>query len=260
MFLAEPPPTQADVHFRLLGIPVRIHPFFWVVALLLGLGGESTPPGKLLAWVAAMLVSILVHEMGHAILQRHFGGHPWITLHGMGGLASCNDCDRSTRSQILISFAGPLAGFLLLFLLMVVLNLTGHQAGWVVFKEFSLESFGMTSANTIDLLGTTFYWKPFQLESANFLVSGFIQINLLWGIVNLLPIYPLDGGQISREVCQMVHSRKGIVLSLQISVVFAVLMALFGLLAWGSLFTAIMFGYMGYSSYKTLQSYQASRW
>ena len=65
--------------------------------------------------------------MGHAFLQRYYGGHPWITLYSFGGLASCNDCDRSPRSQILISLAGPVAGFLLAGLVIVVLRLTGHS-------------------------------------------------------------------------------------------------------------------------------------
>src|SRR5437588_5537594 len=39
MLIGEPPPTQADLHFRLLGFPVRIHPFFWVTTLILGMGG-----------------------------------------------------------------------------------------------------------------------------------------------------------------------------------------------------------------------------
>ena len=101
MLLGEPAPTQADLHFRLFGFPVRVHPFFWVVSLLLGMGGRDRPiRSNVLIWVAVVFVSILVHELGHAFMQRYYGGHPWITLYGFGGLASCNDCDRSPRSQI----------------------------------------------------------------------------------------------------------------------------------------------------------------
>ena len=73
-----------------------------------------------------MFVSILVHELGHAFVQRYFGGRPWITLYGFGGLASCNDCDRSPRSQIIISLAGPLAGFLFAVVVMIGVWLAGH--------------------------------------------------------------------------------------------------------------------------------------
>ena len=94
--IGEPAPTQADLHFRAFGVPVRVHPWFWVIALLLGLGGgERADPMETVIWVAVVFVSILVHELGHAFPQRFYGGHPRITLYSFGGLASCDDCDRS---------------------------------------------------------------------------------------------------------------------------------------------------------------------
>ena len=74
---------------------MRVSPWFWVITVLLGLNTDGqTPPLELIIWIAVVFVSILVHELGHAFTQRHFGGQPWITLYGMGGLASCDDCDR----------------------------------------------------------------------------------------------------------------------------------------------------------------------
>jgi len=75
MIFASPSPTQADLHFRIAGIPVRIHPFFWVVALLLTIGATKEPVGVLIG-IGSILVSIVVHEMGHALVQRRFGGRP----------------------------------------------------------------------------------------------------------------------------------------------------------------------------------------
>ena len=92
-----------------------------------GLGGPRARRRlEFLIWVAVVFVSILVHELGHAFTQRHFGGHPWITLHALGGLASCDDCDRRPSSQILISLAGPAAGFLLAAVIVMILAATGH--------------------------------------------------------------------------------------------------------------------------------------
>ena len=130
MILAEPPPSQGDLHFRLFGFPVRVHPFFWLVCLIMGLRGSSTPPAEVIAWLIAVFVSIVIHELGHAFLQRRYGGNPRIVLHGFGGLAICGDCDRSPRSQILISLAGPMAGFLFAGLLLVALRIAGYQAGF----------------------------------------------------------------------------------------------------------------------------------
>src|SRR6476620_2551935 len=126
MLLAEPPPTQADLHFRLPGIPVRVHPFFWVTTVFLGMGSKEADPKEILVWVAVVLVSILVHEFGHATMQRWFGGHPRVTLYGLGGLASCDDCDRSPMRQIMILLARPGAGFLLAGIIIVALMASGH--------------------------------------------------------------------------------------------------------------------------------------
>ena len=114
MLLGEPPRTQADLNFSLLGIPVRVHPLFWLVALLLGRNlGDA---GSVLSWIVAVFLSILIHELGHAAVMRAYGFHPWITLYGFGGLASYDhgNAYRSKGSQplgqILICLAGPAAG------------------------------------------------------------------------------------------------------------------------------------------------------
>jgi stage IV sporulation protein FB len=257
MLLTEPPPSQGDLHLRLFGIPVRVHPFFWIVTVIMGLRGggeEGTPPAQLLIWIAIVFVSILVHELGHAFLQRRFGGRPWITLHGFGGLASCDDCERSPRSQILIALAGPVAGFCLAAVFIAGLRLSGHAVGW-------------TSANNtlpgmipISLLGATLYFEPLASRMGNFFVLNMLWVNILWGLINLLPVYPLDGGRISRELCTLNHPRRGILLSLQISIGVAIAMAAVGLFAWQSLFVALMFGYFAYINYQTLQAYQQNRW
>ncbi len=258
MFLNEPPPTQGDIHFRLGDTPVRIHPYFWIMTVLLGLNGK-TPPAALLAWVVAVVVSILVHEFGHAVWQRRYGGHPRITLYGMGGMAACDDCDRSPRAQIEISLAGPVAGFLLAVLVIACVRTVGHQIGVQTSEKIDFASLGVESVIPLRMLGLTFYWEPFAADIVNFLLGGLIQINILWGLVNLLPIYPLDGGRISREVCQLSHPQRGILLSLKISMICAAAMVLVGL-SWGSIFVAVFFGYLSYSSYRTLQAYQASIW
>jgi membrane-associated protease RseP (regulator of RpoE activity) len=260
VFLAEPPPTQYDLHFRFAGTPVRIHPFFWVTTLILGLsGGGRTPPAEILGWVVAVMVSILIHEFGHAIVQRRYGGHPRIILYGFGGLAVCNDCDRSTKSQILISLAGPVAGFLFAAVVLVAIRVVGHQAGIHWGSNVPLEALGLESARVMRIVGMSFYWEPFPSENVDHLIGDLLWINGLWGLVNLLPIYPLDGGHVSRELCLLGRPRQGLILSLQISMVAAGAMVLVGL-SWRSLLVPIFFAYLAYSSYRTLEAYRASPW
>jgi Zn-dependent protease len=262
MLLTEPPPSPGDLHFRVFGIPVRVHPFFWLVTVIMGLntGEDGTPPAELLIWVAVVFVSILVHELGHAFLQRRFGGRPWITLHGIGGLASCDDCDRGPRSQILISLAGPAAGFLLAAIMVAMIRLSGHVIGIAREGGIPFEQLRVDSVPVVSLFGFNLYWAPFASMGANTLMHNMLFVNIIWGLVNLLPVYPLDGGRISRELCTIKNPRRGIILSLQVSIVTAILMAAIGLLVWQSFYTALMFGYLAYVNYQTFQAYRENRW
>lgn len=236
MLLGEPAPTQADIHFRIFGIPVRIHPLFWVVALLLGMGGRKADPLETLIWIAVVFVSILVHELGHATMQRYYGGNPWITLYSFGGLASCSDCRRTPGAQLLILFAGPFAGFFL--------------AGFVVSVLVALQRF----------VGFRLDWVPIDWvyfrSSLDIAIYYLLFVNIAWGVLNLLPVYPLDGGQIARELLTLGNPRTGIVQSLQLSAGTAVLIAAYAILN-QRIFLCIMFGFLAYQSFQTLQSYRS---
>jgi Zn-dependent protease len=262
LLLGEPGPTQADLHFRLFGFPVRVHPLFWIMTLLIGgggFGGEDVDPIQMLLWTVAVFVSILVHELGHAVSQRHYGGHPHITLYGMGGLASCGDCDRMPLSQIIISLTGPVAGFLFAGVVLVAIMAAGHA----VFPLGRLDDASIQQLLVEHPGGVWSFeigWKKFGYEAfasmqLNMLISDLLWINIWWGLVNLLPIYPLDGGHVARELLTLRDARQGIVGSLWLSVVAAGAVAGYGLMR-KEYFLAILFGYLAYSSYRTLQAYQ----
>src|SRR4051812_7868076 len=178
MLIGEPPPTQADLHFRLFGIPVRIHPFFWITALFLGMGGRQADPQQTLVWIVIVFVSILIHELGHAAMQIRFGGHPWITLYGFGGLASCNDCDRSPWRQIIISLGGPFAGFMLAALVVLAMRLSGRGLGFVTSAEtFDINSTGLFSAILLRVGPLGLYFEPLQSATLNQVIADALQIN-----------------------------------------------------------------------------------
>ena len=80
MILGEPRPTQYDLTFSMLGFPIRVHPAFFLVPLLMGssfTAYASHPDLNLNAGVILVIVavvfflSILVHEMGHALAFRY---------------------------------------------------------------------------------------------------------------------------------------------------------------------------------------------
>jgi membrane-associated protease RseP (regulator of RpoE activity) len=125
--LFEPPRTRFDLSFTFAGVPVRVHPLFWLVAVLLGFSARD--PVSVVIWVGVVFVSILVHEFGHALAMRHYGESPRIVLHTLGGLTIAEptpwgrtwaNVSPGVRQQILISAAGPGAGFLLAGVVLVV--------------------------------------------------------------------------------------------------------------------------------------------
>jgi stage IV sporulation protein FB len=240
--LGEPPQSQGDLNFALFGIPVRIHPMFWLVGLLLGVGGRHDA-ASLAIWVGAMLLAILVHEFGHALVARSYGLRPWVTLYGMGGLTSYNPSGArrpmGTWDQIQLSAAGPVAGFMLAAVILVLAYLAGHP----------IHRFGVLLVPVGQILNAHFTDFLFDVLS----------ICIFWGLLNLLPIYPLDGGQIAREVLLRL-SRDGIRHSLMLSFVVAVLMAIVSYLHLHQTFMAIFFVYFAIMNMMTLQAYGGGRW
>jgi Zn-dependent protease len=245
--LAEPDRSPYDLRFRLFGFPVRVHPLFWVLAALLGASWLDAGVVFLLIWVAIAFVSILVHEFGHALAFRWFGTNSHIVLYSFGGLAVPWAEVRRRWQRIVVSLAGPAAGFLLC----AAVYFSNYFRPWA---------------------GTSLYVAA--------LYAGLFSVNLYWGIMNLLPVWPLDGGQVSEEVCSYVSPRNGRTIALQISVAVAALLCVYSLAcvmgvkqdadwlrkvpSWavGSLWTAILFGMLAYSSYQRLQQlrWSVSHW
>ena len=141
--LLEPKRTNYDIHFRIGSIPVRIHPLFWLIPLLLGIRPDVKPLHSFI-WLAVVTVSILLHELGHALAIRYYGYRPWITLYALGGLASYDPEEefgydpvfvlgehlrryRNTRRDVVIALAGPMAGFLFAGLIVGGIWLSGAQ-------------------------------------------------------------------------------------------------------------------------------------
>ena len=248
--LSEPGPTQGDIHFSLFGFPVRIHPMFWLTGLFLGLGLED--PKLVLLWILAMVPSILVHELGHALLMRRFGSRPHIVLYGLGGLAVPDGYRFAPRrgARVLISLAGPIAGFLLA----------------------AAVTLGCVAAQLPIAFGTI--WGvpvvPFVLQlgyPAGFL-SFLLEISVAWGLLNLLPIFPLDGGQVSEELFTGARSQDGLRQAIIVAIVTATAVAAYELLqivkgtaAALGLFTVVLFGYLAYLNYMRLQMHGGGpRW
>ena len=71
------------VRFTIFGIPVQIQPFFWITLAIIGgaLGADSRAAiFSILLFVLASFISILVHELGHALTARKFGAQVGSTI------------------------------------------------------------------------------------------------------------------------------------------------------------------------------------
>jgi len=259
VLIAEPPQTPWDVHFSVLGFPVRIHPLFWLVGLLLGFSGGKDAGIHLLIWFVAFFCSILIHELGHALMIRRFGRPAHIVLYAMGGLAiegrpsagfgspwsfdsytGFQPRQRTPAEQILISAAGPGIQFLLLGLIIAILKATG---GTVKLETDEFPPY------FIPQLGGNLGQNP----NMGMLVALLLHINLWWPIINLLPVLPLDGGQIAMQVLTQHDPWSGTQRALWLSVIVGGAMAVFALITMRQPLTMMLFASLAVSSYVTLQ-------
>jgi stage IV sporulation protein FB len=214
-------PTAYDLRFSMFGIPVRVHPLFWVFSAVMGWS-----PGDLkytFIWIACVFVSILVHELGHALTAQYFRWRPEIVLYIFGGYASYVPVwGHSTGRSILVTSAGPGAGFVL----------------YAIVR-------GIRMALVAQGVHVSHYaaWTIMQME----------YINLWWGLMNLLPVYPLDGGRITNAALSHWRRYDGALIALKLSLVTAILIAF---LAFRNeqTYVAILFGSLAFSNLEMLQS------
>jgi Zn-dependent protease len=206
MPLTEPRRMRWELHGRLLGADLRIRPLFWVSCALLGVIYYQDPEirdqiggvAAFFLWMAAVLVSMVLHELGHALAARLCRVPVRIVVSGLGDqLFGLEGLKRGP--VVLIAGAGPLANLLLLGVL------------W-----------GITALPLpMDRLGP---------EGLRFLVNSvwlLLMINAFWGLLNLLPLWPLDGGRIAVELGLALLGRHGQTLALLLSLFVTLLLMIF---------------------------------
>ncbi len=187
-------------------IPIIIFPAFWIFSFLIAFLLSSGNFPQMFIWVGVIFVSVLFHEFGHALTASMFGRTCRIELVAMGGLTYHDGPELSSWKQFLIIFDGPFFGFLL-----------GLGA-------YFLE--GLPQITSLPL-------KVF--------LNNFKSINWFWTAVNLLPILPLDGGQILRVVLEKIFHAKGVRYAFGFSMLLALLISLFLFVTQNFLAGAIIF-------------------
>lgn len=223
--IGEPTPSQYDWRFSLLGFPVRVTWLFWLITAALGYAmamstnqmfsriGQS--PGVaplLLIWVGCVMVSILVHELGHALAFRYYGIESHIVLYHMGGLAiptagfSFNRAGSRRRlshtDHIVISLAGPVLQFV--------------SAIAVAAIALGLRIFVPSAAEWVDWLSPLGISNPWLNEGFSVdnpwtysIFNFYVLVSIWWPLFNLLPVYPLDGGHVVQHTAAIIRRTDG---------------------------------------------------
>ena len=240
------PPTRYDLRFSIMGFRVRVHPLFWLVALLLGSSGALI---EIPIWIFVVFVSILIHELGHAFALRRYGIGSQIVLHAMGGLtipestpwgAGWASVSPSPKQEIVVSLAGPFSGFLFAALVMLGVRLTGGML--VTSKLFGLIPLPLTAI------------MPFGGTVLSVFITMLLWVNIFWGGFNLLPVFPLDGGQVARNILIQYDPYDGVRKSIWVSVIAGGIIALYGFIVMRSIYIALLFGLLAFQSYQSLQA------
>lgn len=187
-------------------IPVTIYPSFWILAVLIAVLFGEGDVLKMAIWVFVITISVLFHEYGHALTALLFGRRPRIELVAMGGL-TYHDGDRLPFwKQFLITLNGPVFGFILVIITYLIKDIPALSTGYM-----------------------------------GHLLYQILVVNIVWTVVNLLPILPLDGGQLLRLVLEKIFDFKGLKIALLSSALLSLGLALLLFLSQNFLAGAIFF-------------------
>ncbi len=229
-------PLQLNV----LNFPVYIAPTFWLLAGVIGMLYSNTPMtgagisanlGPIFIYGVAVFLSILVHELGHALAWRRYGHAPQILLHGMGGRTSvqvARDRMPGPKQRLVVTLAGP--GFGLALGLSIV---------------------GLTQG--LSMMGL---WPDMPLLSD--FAMAMIWINIGWSIFNMVPLLPLDGGH-AVEAAVSWAGKDGRKVALWVSVLSAAGFLALAATSGDLFFALIAFMFGGQSVRELATSYQATR-
>ena len=168
------PVTGATRGISVFGVPVRFHFTFvlmLVFLLFIGVGDKQSGPSTAL-YIVALFASVLLHEVGHALVARRYGIRTVeIVMYPIGGVSRF-ERQPKPGEELWVSLAGPLVNFLIAA---AVLGVVASQQGWMALEKIKV---------------------PTDANLAERIALG----NLTLFLFNLLPAYPMDGGRILRSV------------------------------------------------------------
>jgi stage IV sporulation protein FB len=186
--------------FTFVGVPIYAGTsYLFLLVLFMFLAGKSPIWGDahFIIFGLCMTLSLLAHELGHALVAKKFGLEPRVVLHSMGGV--CFHKPTSSRTQdVLVTAAGPGAGFLLAGLAYITGTIMLSVQPALLVKGAADPAIAQLLS---DVSLNTIPWEEGLLEPTGLtdIIRKLLWMNIAWSIFNLIPIWPLDGGQLLRS-------------------------------------------------------------
>ena len=254
MNLDEPAQSPYDLHLRLLDFQIRVSWTFWAAAAVLGyglasnldllFGEESLGVIPLLAlWAVCIFVSIGIHELGHALAFRRYGIESRIVLYFMGGMAiptrySGVHEGLKPLQSMWVALAGPVAQLASAFAMILLFSAASYA--WPI-------PWPLDQLTWLDGLADG---KPIDSVGLYAIALMYLQPSISWAILNLIPVWPLDGGRVIHSLVQLQGGN--ISTTLFIGLIASALVALFAFQN-GLQFLGFMFLILGWNNYQAVQ-------
>jgi Zn-dependent protease len=192
---------------RPFGIDTEVHASFlllllWVVFGAFSDGGTLAAAAYSVAFLVGVFASVVLHELGHALTARGFGVRTRrILLLPIGGMAQLEGMPRRPKAELLVALAGPAVSFLVAAVLSLATTLLAAVPG-------------------------------FTGSLAGVFMASLMWANLMLGLFNLVPAFPMDGGRALRAYLATRMPRlRATEIAVQVGKVAAVGLGLFGLFA-----------------------------
>ena len=161
---------------RIFGIKLRIHVTFFLLLLYVFFSDIKEGFGQAglsVLFVCAIFACVVIHELSHSLVARHFGREPKsITLLPIGGVAAIDMMPTKPSQEIAISIVGPATNIVIAILLALI--------------------GGSSMAAALN--------KSANLTASQLFIANLIAANIVLAVFNLIPALPMDGGRVFRSI------------------------------------------------------------
>jgi Zn-dependent protease/predicted transcriptional regulator len=163
------------------GIKVYVHWTFlilvgWIFLMHAQMGHDWSAGLEGVVFILALFVCVVLHEFGHALTAKRFKIKTRdITLYPIGGIASLESLPQKPGQELLVALAGPAVNLVIAGLLWIYMLSFGPLPDWSAFRN------------------------PDDQPNLYFVFNLFAA-NIVLGVFNLIPAFPMDGGRVLRAI------------------------------------------------------------